>query len=87
MPLIQQLLTMNQYQGIHLSRRDQPCGHCGLAKSGGSAEYPFIVFSDHGNGILLRRAQLAGELHVNWMSRTPLVTDVWLDVMRFQTAP
>jgi hypothetical protein len=42
------------------------------------------VFSNHGNSVLLRRAQLAAELHVNCTSRAPLVTDVWLDAMRFK---
>jgi hypothetical protein len=78
------LLAVNQYEGIHPSRRDQPCGHCGLAKSSRSAEDPLVVFSNHGNSVLLRRAQLAAELHVNCTSRAPLVTDVWLDAMRFK---
>jgi len=65
MPLIQQLLAVNQYEGIHLSRRDQPCGHCGLAESSRCAEDPIVVFSHHRNSVLLRWAQLAAKLHVN----------------------
>jgi len=65
MPLIQQLLAVNQYEGMHLSRRDQPCGHCGLAESSRSAEDPFVVFSHYGNSVLLGWAQLAAKLHIN----------------------
>ena len=63
--MIQQLLAVNQYEGIHLSRRDQPCSHCGLAESSRCAEDPFVVFSHHRNSVLLRWAQLAAKLHVN----------------------
>src|SRR6266571_8856176 len=43
LPLIQQLLAMNQHEGIHLSQSNQPCGHCGLAESSRGAEDLFVV--------------------------------------------
>jgi len=83
-PLIEQLLTVYQHEGIHFPRGDHPCCQSGFSKSGWSAENPFVVFSDHSGSIELRRAQLAGELHVNRMACKPLIIDHRLDVVGFK---
>src|SRR5208337_5696002 len=84
MPLIQQLLAVNQYEGIHFSCRDYPRGHSSLAERSGCTENSLIVLGNHGDSILLQRAQLARELHINWKAGDPLVTNVRLDAMPFE---
>src|ERR1035441_5531440 len=83
-PLIKQLLTVDQHEGIHFSRCDHPSGQSGLSESGRSAENPVVVFGDHRGGIELRRAQLAREFHVNSVACKPFLTDYRLYAVRFK---
>lgn len=50
-------------------------------KAVGTTENSIIVLGNHGDSILLQRAQLARELHINWKADNPLVTNVCLDAM------
>ncbi len=53
LPLIEQLLAMNDNQSINLAFCDQPCCNGGLSECGGSAEDAFVVCVDLRDGFFL----------------------------------
>jgi hypothetical protein len=55
MPLIEQLLAVNQNQRIDLAIRDQPGGNGSLSKSRWSAQDAFVVLDDLGDSFQLER--------------------------------
>jgi len=52
-PLIEQLLPVDQNQRVDLTLRDQPGGDGSLSKSRRRAEDSFVVLGDFGNGLHL----------------------------------
>jgi hypothetical protein len=55
MPLIEQLLPVNQNQRIDLAIRDQPGGNGSLSESRWSAQKALVVLDDLENSLLLER--------------------------------
>jgi hypothetical protein len=49
-PLIEQLLPVNQDQRVDLTVRDQPGGNGSLPESRRCAQDSFVVLNDFGNG-------------------------------------
>jgi hypothetical protein len=82
-PLIEQLLTVHQHKGIHSPCSNHPSGQSGLSECSGRAENSLVVFGDHGS-ILLRQAQLIGELHVDCTTSKAFVANHDIDLVCFK---
>ena len=75
---------MHEYQGVYLSRRNQPCGHHRFPKSGRGGQYAVIV-GKHGTGSgLLVGAKLAVKRHVNRLTGKSLVVEFYNNLVRFE---
>ena len=65
LPLIEQLLTVNDYQSVDLAFRDQPRRNGGLSERCRRAEDTFVVCGDLRDRFLLERPKLTLELRFN----------------------
>ena len=63
LPLIEQLLPMNQNQSVDLALRDQPCRNGRLPKRRRGAEDSLVVDADLRDSLLLDRPKLTMEFH------------------------
>ena len=74
-PLIEQWLSMNQYQGIRLSLGNQPgADHC-LACAGGCDKDTGILFGQSVHGLLLDTRKFSVELHQQGFTGMALILD------------
>src|ERR1035438_1331110 len=70
LPLIEQLLTVNDDQRVDLAFRDQPRRNRGLPERRGSAQDTFVVGRNLRDGFLLERPKLTPELRFNRRARS-----------------
>jgi hypothetical protein len=84
LPLIEQLLPVNDNQSVDLAFRDQPCSNGGLPERRRSAEDPFVVGGDLGDSFLLKRPKLTLELRFNRRARVPFVPNFGPDLVRLE---
>src|ERR1700683_2897566 len=83
-PLVEQLGSMHENQGIRLSRGDQICRRNGLAESSSGAQYALVMFQNLCNRVRLMVAQVASEFNINRLAGVAFVLKVRLDLVLFQ---
>jgi hypothetical protein len=84
LPLIEQLLPVNDDQSVDLAFRDQPRRNGGFPERRGSAEDTFVVSGDLRDGFLLERPKLTLELRFDRRARVPFVPNFGPDLVRFE---
>src|ERR1035438_7492052 len=84
LPLIEQLLTVNDDQSVDLALRDQPRRDGGLPECRGSAQDTFVVRGDLRDGFLLERPKLTPKVRFNRLARVPFVPNFGPYLVRFE---
>jgi hypothetical protein len=81
-PLVEQLGSMHENQGIRLSRRDQICCCYRLPESSSGAQYALIVLQNLCNRVRLMVAQVPSEFNINRLPGIALVLEAQFELLK-----
>jgi hypothetical protein len=84
LPLVEQLLPVNDHQRVHFALRNQPCRNGGLPECRRSAQDAFVLAGDLRNGFFLERPKLSLELNFNGRPSEPFIANFRPNLVRFQ---
>ena len=86
-PLFEELLAVNQNQGINTALRNQPgCNH-GFPKRRRCGQNPDIFSQQRVSGHLLVGAQCAGKRNIQWNAGATFIAEDRLNTERLQSLP